>query len=438
MFASTITRRFGLAAAIKSLPAKTAKFSSFTKPALSDSLLPGIGNLRNCTDEEGMMREAARKFATTVIAPKVMEMDENEAIDKTVLKGLFEQGFMGIETPADYNGTEASFTSAIAYSYQHQRSLDIFFVFLCLELAKIDGSISVACDVQNTLVNTVFKKYANADLKKKFLPQLAESKVGCFCLSESGSGSDAFALKTTAEKKSDHWVINGSKMWITNSGEAEIFLVFASVDMSKGYKGITCFVVEKSMGVSILKKEKKLGIRASSTCSLDFDNIKVPLENVVGEIGKGYKIAIEILNEGRIGIGAQMLGIAQGAFDYTLPYLFQRKQFGSEIGNFQGMQFQYAQIAMEIEAARLLVYNAARLKEEGKPFVKEAAMAKLYSSQVAERTTSRCVEWLGGVGFTREYPVEKFYRDCKIGSIYEGTTNIQLQTIAKQVSADYK
>ncbi|OMJ19123.1 Short/branched chain specific acyl-CoA dehydrogenase, mitochondrial [Smittium culicis] len=423
MFASTATRRFGLAAAAKSLPTKTARFSSFTRPALSDSLLPGIGNLRNCTDEEGMMREAARKFATTVIAPKVMEMDENEAIDNTVLKGLFEQGFMGIETPAEYNGTEASFTSAIA---------------VIEELAKIDGSISVACDVQNTLVNTVFKKYANEDLKKKYLPQLAESKVGSFCLSESGSGSDAFALKTTAEKKSDHWVINGSKMWITNSGEAEIFLVFANVDMSKGYKGITCFVVEKSMGVSILKKEKKLGIRASSTCSLDFDNIKVPLENVVGEIGKGYKIAIEILNEGRIGIGAQMLGIAQGAFDYTLPYLFQRKQFGSEIGNFQGMQFQYAQIAMEIEAARLLVYNAARLKEEGKPFVKEAAMAKLYSSQVAERTTSRCVEWLGGVGFTREFPVEKFYRDCKIGSIYEGTTNIQLQTIAKQVSADYK
>ncbi|OLY80998.1 Short/branched chain specific acyl-CoA dehydrogenase, mitochondrial [Smittium mucronatum] len=400
-----------------------AKFSSFSRPALNYEPLPGIGSLINCTEEEAMMREAARKFATTVIAPKVAQMDENEVIDPEVFKGLFEQGFMGIETPDKYNGTGASFTSAI---------------MVIEELAKVDGSVSVACDVQNTLVNTVFKKYANEDLKQKFLPQLAESKVGSFCLSESGSGSDAFALKTTAEKKSDHWVINGGKMWITNSGEAEIFLVFANTDMSKGYKGITCFVLEKSMGVKILKKEKKLGIRASSTCSIDFDNIKVPLENVVGEVGKGYKIAIEILNEGRIGIAAQMLGIAQGAFDYTLPYLFQRKQFGTEIGNFQGMQFQYAQIAMEIEAARLLVYNAARLKEEGRPFIKEAAMAKLYGSQVAERATSRCVEWLGGVGFTRDFPVEKFYRDCKIGSIYEGTTNIQLQTIAKQVSALYK
>ncbi|PVU90428.1 hypothetical protein BB559_004630 [Furculomyces boomerangus] len=391
------------------------------------SLEPGTGtinSLRCFTEEENMMRDAVSKFARTVVAPKVSEMDENEKIDPVVLNGLFEQGFMGVETPSELGGTGASFTSA---------------VIVIEELAKIDGSISVVCDVQNTLVNTVFRKYASNELKEKYLPQLAESKVGCFCLSEAGSGSDAFALKTKAEKKDDYWVLNGSKMWITNSNEAEIFLVFANVDPSKGYKGITCFVVEKEMGVKIMKKEKKLGIRASSTCSLNFEDIKVPQSNVLGEVGKGYKIAIEILNEGRIGIAAQMLGIAQGAFDYTLPYLFQRKQFGSEIGNFQGMQHQYAQIATEIEAARLLTYNAARLKEEGVTnFAMEAAMAKLYTSQVAERATSRCVEWLGGVGFTREFPVEKFYRDCKIGAIYEGTSNIQLSTIAKHISSIYK
>ncbi|KAJ2362159.1 hypothetical protein IW150_007074, partial [Coemansia sp. RSA 2607] len=262
--------------------------------------------------------------------------------------------------------------------------------------------------------------------------------LGCFCLSEAASGSDAFALQTRATKDGDHYVINGSKMWITNSAEADIFLVFANVDPSKGYKGITCFVVERDMGVVIAKKEKKLGIRASSTCQLSFDDVRVPAANVLGEVGKGYKIAIEILNEGRIGIAAQMLGIAQGAFDVALPYLFQRKQFGQFIGDFQAMQHQYAQIAVDIEAARLLTYNAARLKEEGKPFIKEAAMAKLYASQVAERASSKAVEWMGGVGFTRDVPAEKFYRDCKIGAIYEGTSNIQLQTIAKILSKDYR
>ncbi|PVU95812.1 hypothetical protein BB561_001583 [Smittium simulii] len=389
----------------------------------SRSLLDAPSSLRNLTEEEGMMREAAAKFASSVVAPKVSEMDEREATDPSIVKGLFEQGFMGIETPIELGGTGASFTSAI---------------LVVEELAKIDPSISVMCDVHNTLVNTVFRQYASQELQQKYLPQLAESKVGSFCLTEAGSGSDAFALKTRAEKKDGYWELNGNKMWITNSGEAEIFLVFANVDPSKGYKGITCFVVEKEMGVQVMSKEKKLGIRASSTCALNFDNIKVPAENVLGEIGKGYKIAIEILNEGRIGIAAQMLGLAQGAFDCTLPYLFQRKQFGHEIGNFQGMQHQYSQIATEIEAARLLTYNAARLKEEGMPFITEAAMAKLYASQVAERTTSKCVEWLGGVGFTRDFPAEKFYRDCKIGAIYEGTSNIQLQTIAKQIALKYK
>ncbi|KAL1921738.1 uncharacterized protein VTP21DRAFT_10380 [Calcarisporiella thermophila] len=382
-----------------------------------------VASLDTFTEEEEMMRQAVRRFAEEVVKPKVTEMDEKEKLDSGVLKGLFEQGLMGIEVESEFGGANSSFTSAI---------------IVIEELAKIDPSVSVVCDVQNTLVNTLFRKYANQDIKEKYLPRLATDTVGCFCLSEVGSGSDAFSLKTRAEKQGDYYVLNGSKMWITNSGEADIFLVFANVDPSKGYKGITCFVVEKEMGVEVGKKESKLGIRASSTCTVNFDNVKVPASNVLGEVGKGYKYAIEILNEGRIGIAAQMLGLAQGAFDNALPYMFQRKQFGQLIGNFQGLQHQYAQVATEINAARLLTYNAARLRGEGKPFVKEAAMAKLYASQVAEKASSRAVEWLGGVGFTREFPVEKLYRDCKIGAIYEGTSNIQLQTIAKLVSKEYE
>ncbi|KAJ1792746.1 hypothetical protein LPJ59_004804 [Coemansia sp. RSA 2399] len=380
-------------------------------------------SLHTLTEDEEMMREMVSRFARDVVLPKVSEMDESENMDPSVIRGLFETGLMGIETPADLGGSEASFLSAI---------------LVIEELAKIDPSVSVLCDVHNTLVNTVFRQYGSDHLKQKYLPLLATEKLGCFCLSEAVSGSDAFALQTHAELDGDHYVLNGSKMWITNSDEADVFLVFATVDPSKGYKGITCFVVDRDMGIAIARKEKKLGIRASSTCQLSFDNVRVPVENVLGDVGKGYKIAIEILNEGRIGIAAQMVGLAQGAFDAVLPYLFQRKQFGSFIGDFQGMQYQYAQIAVDIEAARLLTYNAARLKEEGKPFVKEAAMAKLYASQVAERASSRAVEWMGGLGFTRDLPVEKFYRDCKIGAIYEGTSNIQLQTIAKLLAKEYK
>ncbi|RKP24606.1 acyl-CoA dehydrogenase/oxidase, partial [Syncephalis pseudoplumigaleata] len=380
-----------------------------------------IASLHKLTEEEEMLRNTVASFAVEKIQPKVSAMDEAEKMDPEVISGLFQNGFMGIETPGDLDGSECSFMSAI---------------LVIEELAKVDPSVSVFCDVQNTLVNTLFRKYASAELQKKYLPRLATQSVGSFCLSEAGSGSDAFALKTRADKQGDHYVITGSKMWITNSAEADIFLVFANVDPSKGYKGITCFAVEKEWGVEVAKKESKLGIRASSTCTLNFDG--VPEENVVGTVGQGYKYAIEILNEGRIGIAAQMLGLAQGAFDATMPYLYQRKQFGRHLAEFQGMQFQYAQVAMEIEAARLLTYNAARLKEEGKPFIKEAAMAKLYASQVADKTTSRCVEWLGGVGFTREFPVEKFYRDCKIGAIYEGTSNIQLQTIAKLLAEKYR
>jgi len=391
--------------------------------AYSETASERLNSLNVFTEEEQMLRETVQKFAQTTIAPLARKMDEEEKMDPAVIKGLFEQGLMGIEVDSELGGAGMSFTSAI---------------IAVEELAKVDASMSILCDVHNTLVNTVFRHHANDQIKEKYLTRLATDTVGSFGLTEAASGSDAFALQTRAEKKGDYYVINGGKLWISNSGEAEIFLVFANVDPSKGYKGITCFAVDKEMGVKIAKKEKKLGIRSSSTCALSFDDMKVPAANVVREVGKGYKIAIETLNEGRIGIAAQMLGIAQGAFDCTLPYLYERKQFGQYIGEFQGMQHQYAQVATEIEAARLLTYNAARLKESGKSFVKEAAMAKLYASQVAERATSKCVEWMGGVGFTREYPVEKFYRDCKIGAIYEGTSNIQLTTIAKMLSAKYK
>ncbi|KAI7901579.1 acyl-CoA dehydrogenase/oxidase [Cokeromyces recurvatus] len=396
---------------------------SFTQSVIARNAVGLPTSLQSFTEEEMMLKDTVARFAQEVIKPKVSQMDETEQLDLSVLKGLFEQGLMGIETEADYEGANCSFTSAI---------------ITIEELAKVDPAISVLCDVQNTLVGTLVRKYGTDHIKKTYLPKLATESVGCFCLSESGSGSDAFALQTRAIEKDDHYVLNGTKMWITNSAEADIFLVFANVDPSKGYKGITCFIVEKKMGVQVAKKESKLGIRASSTCVLNFDEIRVPKENILGEIGKGYKYAIEILNEGRIGIAAQMIGTAQGAYDIALPYLFQRKQFGQFIGDFQAMQHQYAQIAVEIEAARLLTYNAARMKEEGRTFVKEAAMAKLYSSQVAEHAASKAIEWCGGVGFTRELGVEKFYRDAKIGAIYEGTSNIQLQTIAKLVSANYK
>ncbi|KAJ2135076.1 hypothetical protein IW136_004414 [Coemansia sp. RSA 678] len=381
------------------------------------------GSLYSLSEEETMMRDMVTQFARTTVQPKVLSMDEQEQMDPSIIRGLFDAGLMGIETPSDFGGAEASFTSAI---------------LAIEELARIDPSVSVLCDVHNTLVNTVFRTYASRELQEEYLPKLATDKLGCFCLSEAGAGSDAFALQTRARRDGDEYVLDGAKMWITNSAEADVFLVFATVDPALGYKGITCFVVDRSMGVKVAKKERKLGIRASSTCQVEFDSVRVPASNVVGEVGRGYKIAIEILNEGRVGIAAQMVGLAQGAFDCAMPYLFQRKQFGSRVGDFQAMQHQYAQIAVDIEAARLLTYNAARLKEEQKPFAKQAAMAKLYASQVAERASSRAVEWMGGLGFTRELPLEKFYRDCKIGAIYEGTSNIQLQTIAKFLTKEYQ
>jgi alkylation response protein AidB-like acyl-CoA dehydrogenase len=373
--------------------------------------------LTQLSDDEVQFRDAVRDFAESEIKPLVHEMDQKAEMNSGLIKKLFEMGLMGVESPEKYGGAGSTFTMA------------------CLaveELARVDGSISVLMDVQNTLVTNAFLKWGSEALKEKYLPKMATEWVGAYALSESGSGSDAFALKTRAELKGDKYILNGSKLWITNGNEATVFIVFANIDQSKGYKGITAFIVEKGMaGFTVGKKEDKLGIRASSTTELLFNNCEVPAANVLGEVGKGYKIAIETLNEGRIGIGAQMLGIAQGAYEAALNYTKSREQFGKSIATFQGVQFQLAQMRTELEAARLMVYNAARLKDSGQDFIESAAMAKLYSSKAAEKITSLAVDLFGGNGFTKEYPVEKFWRDAKIGQIYEGTTNMQLQTIAK-------
>ncbi|WP_437572154.1 acyl-CoA dehydrogenase [Sorangium sp. So ce542] len=379
--------------------------------------------LTQLSDEERLFRDSVLDFARKRVAPRAAAMDEQGALDRDLLPPLFDLGLMGIEIPESYGGSGASFFNAI----------------LAVEaLAVVDPSVSVLIDVQNTLVANALLRWGSDAQKERYLPRLSREWVGSYALSEAGSGSDAFALAARAERKGDRWVLNGRKLWITNANESSLFLVFASVDPSKGYKGITAFVVERtSPGFSVGKKENKLGIRASSTCELVLEDCEVPEGNVLGEVGKGYKIAIETLNEGRIGIGAQMLGLAAGAFEHAMRYMGERKQFGQSIASFQGVQFQYARVAMEIEAARLLVYNAARLKDAGQPFVKEAAMAKLFASEVAERAASLSIEFMGGVGFTKDYPVEKLYRDAKIGKIYEGTSNMQLSTIAKLLQAEY-
>lgn len=369
------------------------------------------------SEDEVAFRDAVRSFAESEIKPHVNHMDEQAQMKPELVSKLFEMGLMGIESPEKFGGAGSSFTMAcIAIE----------------EIGRVDGSVSVLCDVQNTLVTNAILRYANDGLKEKYLPKLAREWVGAYCLSESSSGSDAFALKCRAEKKDGKWILNGNKLWITNGKEASFFIVFANMDISKGYKGITAFIVEKGFkGFTVGKKEDKLGIRASSTCELIFENCEVPEANVLGEIGKGYKIAIETLNEGRIGIGAQMIGIAGGAYDATLNYIKTREQFGKAIGQFQGVQFQLAQMRIELEAARLMVYNAARLKDAGQDFIESAAMAKYFSSKVAEKISSLAIDLFGGNGFTKEYPVEKYWRDAKIGQIYEGTSNMQLQTIAK-------
>jgi alkylation response protein AidB-like acyl-CoA dehydrogenase len=369
------------------------------------------------TEEEAMFREAVREFAETEIRPHVHEMDEVARFHPDLIPKFFELGLMGIEVPEQYGGSGGS----------------IFMAVLAIEeLARVDASAAIYVDVHNTLVNNALLRWANREQQTRYFPRLTTELLGAFALSEPGSGSDAFALATRAEAKGKGWVLNGRKFWITNGAEAGLFIVFANADPSKGYKGITGFLVERGFpGLSIGKKENKLGIRASSTTELILDECQVPQENVLGPVGQGYKISIETLNEGRIGIGAQMIGVATGALQAATAYVKERRQFGKAIAEFQAVQFQLAQMATNLEAARLMVYNAARLKDARQPFAQQAAMAKLFSSQVADRITSSCLELFGGYGYSKEYPAEKYYRDAKIGTIYEGTSNMQLQTIAK-------
>lgn len=377
--------------------------------------------LTDFNEDEAMFRDAVREFARNEIGPKARAMDEAGLFDKALLKQIFEMGLMGIEIPEEYGGQGGTFFQAL---------------IAIEELAAVDPSAAVVVDVQNTLVNNAVIRWANEEQKRRWLPRLAQDTLASYALSEAGAGSDAFALATRATRDGEDWVLNGRKLWITNAYEAGFFLVFANANPEAGYKGITCFVVERGMaGFSIGKKEDKLGIRASSTCELILDGVRVPAANVLGEVGKGYKIAIETLNEGRIGIGAQMTGLAEGALQQAVAYAKERKQFGKVIVEFQAIQMDLARMATDLETSRLLVYNAARLREAGRPFLKEAAMAKYWSSQVAETVASRAVEVLGGVGFTKDYPVEKLYRDAKIGRIYEGTSNMQMLTIAKQLLA---
>lgn len=373
-----------------------------------------------------MIRDSVTSFAQEVVRPQVRTMDETGRLDRTILSGLFEQGLFSIDVPMEHGGSGASFTS----------------VCLAIEaLSRVDPTIGLVCDLQNTVINSNFLNYANDEIKRTYFPKLTHDTIGSFCLSEPDSGSDAFALRTTATKSKDgtYYTLNGQKAWISNAEYAGVFLVFANVDPSKGYKGITCFVVDEGTpGFQVGTPEAKLGIRASSTCPIFLSQVRVPATKILGKVGQGYKIAIGALNEGRIGIASQMLGLAQGAFDLTMPYLFERKQFGKCIGDFQAMEHQYAELALEIQATRLLTYHAARLKDTHRAFIQEAAMAKLQASRVAEKTASKCIELLGGAGFTVDWGVEKLYRDAKVGSIYEGTSNMQLTTIAKAIQAQYR
>jgi alkylation response protein AidB-like acyl-CoA dehydrogenase len=371
------------------------------------------------SEDEQILRDSIREFADAQVRPLVREMDEQAKIPRELVKKLFDLGVMGIEIPETYGGSGGTFFHA---------------VLAVEELSRVDPSIGVLVDVQNTLVINAFARWGHDDIKKRCLTRLAADTVGAYALSEAGSGSDAFALTTRAKEDGDAYVINGRKLWITNGNEADIFIVFATINPEAGYRGITAFVVERGMpGFTVGKKEDKLGIRASSTCELILEDCRVPKANILGEVGKGYKVAIETLNEGRIGIGAQMVGLAKGALDATINYTKERKQFGKAIAEFQAVQHQIARAAVDVESATLAVYNAARLRDAGRPFLTEAAICKILSSEVAERVSSLAVNLLGGNGFVKEYPVEKFFRDAKIGQIYEGTSNLQLQTIAKQL-----
>jgi alkylation response protein AidB-like acyl-CoA dehydrogenase len=375
--------------------------------------------LTTLTEDERLIRASVREFALAHVRPQVREMDEQARIPRSLIDGLFDLGVMGVEIPESYGGSGGRFFHA---------------VLAVQELSRVDPSVGVLVDVQNTLVINAILRWATADLKSRLLPGLAASRVGAYALSEAASGSDAFALQTRAKQAGDGWVLEGRKLWITNAYEADLFIVFATVNPDGGYRGITAFLIERDTpGFTVGRKEDKLGIRASSTCELILEHCQVSAANVLGEVGKGYKVAIETLNEGRIGIGAQMVGLAIGALEHATAYVKERRQFGKAVADFQGVQFQLARAATEIEAARLLVYNAARLRDAGLPFLTEAAMGKLFSSEIAERVASLAVNLFGGNGFVKDYPVEKLYRDAKIGQIYEGTSNLQLQTIAKQI-----
>ena len=382
----------------------------------TDVSLPPLTTL---AEDERLLRDSVREFAQAQIRPLVAEMDEHAKIPRSLIDQLFELGVMGVEIPEAQGGSGGRFFHA---------------VLVVEELSRVDPSVGVLVDVQNTLVANALLRWGSADLKARMLPRLAARSVGAYALSEAGSGSDAFALQTRAREAGDTYLLDGRKLWITNANEADIFIVFANVNPEAGYRGITAFIVERGTdGFTVGKKEDKLGIRASSTCELLFEECRVPKANVLGDVGKGYKVAIETLNEGRIGIGAQMLGLAAGALDHAIKYTKERKQFGKAIADFQGVQFQLARAATEVEAARLLVYNAARLRDLGQPFLTEAAMCKIFASEAAEHVASLAVNLFGGYGFVKDYPVEKLYRDAKIGQIYEGTSNLQLQTIAKQI-----
>src|SRR5882757_9320567 len=371
------------------------------------------------SEEERMFQSTVRKFAREQIRPYVREMDEAGVFRKDIIRQFFEMGLMGIEIPEEYGGQGGTFFQSI---------------LAVEELSAVDPSAGVIVDVQNTICNNALLRWATPEQKAKYLPRLATDMVASYALSEAGSGSDAFAMAARAEDRGDHFILNGRKLWITNAAESGFFLLFANANPEAGYKGVTAFLIERDFpGFAVGKKEDKIGLRASSTCELILDNCRVPRENVMGEVGKGYKVAIETLNEGRIAIGAQMIGLARGALDHAVAYARERKQFAKPIGDFQGVQFDLAKMSIQVEAARLLVYNAARLRDAGLPFLMEAAMAKYYSSEIAEKVASKAIEVHGGVGITKDYPVEKLYRDAKIGRIYEGTSNIQLLTIAKKL-----
>ncbi|CAF3080616.1 unnamed protein product [Rotaria socialis] len=402
---------------------RTTKFNSWVPHKCSISSTAVNQSLYNFSEEEKLIKETVARFGKEHVEPYVRQMEEAGGYKPELIQAIFDQGLMSVDVPLEYGGSGQTFFSSI---------------LVIEEMSRIDASVGLLLDLQNTLLNRLVLSCGTEEQKRDYLPRMAKNLVASFCLSEPTSGSDAFALKTTATKKGDYYVLNGTKMWISNAEISGVYLVMANTNPQAKHKGISTFIVDRETeGLRIGKRENKLGLKASSTCMIHFDDCKVPAKNLLGKEGEGYKYAISMLNEGRIGIGAQMVGICQGAFDKTIPYTKERKQFGQRIFDFQGMQHQIASLATEIEAARLLTYNAARLRDAKLPFVKQAAMAKLYSSELAGKVTSKCIDFMGGLGFSCEYPQEKFFRDCKVGTIYEGTSNMQLNTIAKFIDSEY-